>query len=331
MLLSAKIIGTGSYLPEFIMKNSDFEKILDTNDEWIRTRTGISERHFGIGMENWEMGLQAAQKALLSSNTKPEDIDLIIGTTITPDYFYPGLSNIVQSKLGAVNAFCFDSAAACNGFAVGMDIAWQFIRSGRSKKVLIVSSEALSKTIDFTDRSTCVLFGDGAGAVLLDACEDGGILNSCNMSEADAEGTLACRALPPSNPFIKENERRSIFSGLTGNNLRMGGRETYKFATRALPKAIGKVLEGTGISLDDVKYIVPHQANIRIIEHVADYLGIDRSKMYVNIEKYGNTSSASIPIALDEMVCAGLLNPHDKVIFTGFGAGLNYGAVLLEW
>jgi len=330
-LLSAKIIGTGSYLPEFVMKNSDFEKIVETNDEWIISRTGISERHFGIGMENWEMGFNAAQKALLSADVKPEEIDLIIGTTITPDYFYPGLSNIVQSKLGAVNAFCFDSAAACNGFSVGMDIAWQFIRSGRSKKVLIVSSEALSKTIDFTDRSTCVLFGDGAGAVLLDACDEGGILNSYNMSEADVEGTLACRALPPNNPFIKENEKKSIFSGLTGNNLRMGGRDTYKFATRAIPKAIEKVLEGTGISLAEIKYIIPHQANIRIIHYVADHLGIDHAKMYINIEKYGNTSSASIPIALDEMVDSGLLEPHDKVIFVGFGAGLNYGAVLLEW
>lgn len=309
------------------MTNDDFAKIVDTNDEWIVSRTGIRQRHLGTGMENWEMGLSAAKKALEASKTSPEEIGLIIGTTITPDYFYPGLSNIVQMKLGASNASCFDIAAACNGFIVALETAWQFIKCGTAKKVLIVSAESLSKTIDFTDRSTCVLFGDGAGAVVLEASDGQGIICSHTFSEPDPEGTLACAALPPKNPFLKE--KTCIFPGK--EYLSMNGRGTYKFATRALPAAIEKVLEGSGVELEEIKYIVPHQANVRIIKHVADHLGISAEKMYVNIDKYGNTSSASIPIALDEMMQQNLIKPHDKIIFAGFGAGLNYGAVLLDW
>lgn len=330
-MLSAKIVGTGSFVPEFIMKNIDFEKMVDTSDEWITTRTGISERRFGTGMENWEMGLSAAQKALESAGIGADEIDLIIGTTVTPDYYYPGLSNIVQWKLGAVNASCFDIGAACSGFVTALDTAWQFFLSGRKKKVLIVSSESLSKTIDFTDRSTCVLFGDGAGAVLLEACSEGGIINTYNISKPDEEGALACRALPPSNPFIKEEDRNELFEDMPQNVLQMKGRGTYKFAVRALSSSIEKVMEGTGTTLSDIKYIVPHQANLRIIYHVADELGLEHDKMYVNINKYGNTSSASIPIALDEMARNNLLEPGDKIIFTGFGAGLNYGAALVQW
>lgn len=326
-MLTARIIGTGSYIPDFVITNDDFAKIIDTSDEWIVSRTGIRQRHIGTGMENWEMGLLAAQKALEASETKPEELGLIIGTTITPDYFYPGLSNIVQMKLGAVNASCFDIAAACNGFIVAAETAWQFVKCGSAKKVLIVSAEALSKTLDFTDRSTCVLFGDGAGAVVFEADGEHGIINSCTFSEPDPEGTLACAALPPKNPFIKEEKHLYPYK----KYLSMNGRGTYKFATRALSAAIEKVLEGTGVTLDEIKYIVPHQANVRIIKHVADHLGIDPSKMYVNIDKYGNTSSASIPIALDEMVRQSLIKPGDKVIFAGFGAGLNYGAVLIDW
>lgn len=326
-MLTARIIGTGSYVPDLVVTNNDFAKIVDTNDEWIVTRTGIRERHIGTGMENWEMGFNAASKALESSGTKPEEIDLIIGTTITPDYFYPGLSNIIQMKLDAVNASCFDIAAACNGFVVAMETAWQFIKCGTAKKVLIVSAEGLSKSIDFTDRSTCVLFGDGAGAAVLEANSECGVINTCTISEPDPECTLACAALPPSNPFIKE--KKCLFPDT--KHLSMNGRGTYKFATRALPAAIKKVLDGTGVTLDEIKYIVPHQANVRIINYVADHLGIDSSKMYVNIDRHGNTSSASIPIALDEMIQQNLIKPHDKIIFAGFGAGLNYGAVLVEW
>lgn len=331
ILLTGRITGTGSYLPELTVKNSDFEKMVDTSDEWIVTRTGISERRIGTGMENWEMGFNAAKKALDAAKVKSDAIDHIIGITVTPDYYYPALSNIMQSKLGLTNASCFDIAAGCSGFVVGMDAAWQYLRSGKAKKVLLVSAEALTKTVDFTDRSTCVLFGDGAGAVLLEACESGGIINTYTMSEPDPEGLLACRALKPKNPFIKKDKIKPLFNDLSDTYLRMGGRDVYKFAIRALPAAIGKVLEGTGVTLDDVKYIVPHQANLRILDHVTSELGIEPCKMYVNIDKCANTSSASMPIALDEMARGGLLQPHDKVIFAGFGAGLTYGAVLIEW
>lgn len=327
---TCKITGTGSYLPELVVKNSDFENLVDTNDEWIVSRTGISERRIGTGIENWEMGLSASQKALDSAGISPLELDHIIGLTITPDYFYPGLSNIIQSKLGATNATCFDIGAACNGFVVGLNTACQFFKSGASKKMLLVSSEALTKTLDFSDRSTCVLFGDGAGAVVLEASENSGVINSYTMSEPDPAGLLSCRALRPRNPFIKD-ETATLFNDLRDNYLRMGGRDTYKFAVRALPYSIKKVLEGTGISLDEIKYIVPHQANLRIIDHVSEHLGIAPGKMYVNIDKCANTSSASVPIALDEMARKGLLEPHDKLIFVGFGAGFNYGAVLVEW
>jgi 3-oxoacyl-[acyl-carrier-protein] synthase III len=329
-LLTGKITGTGSYLPDFVMKNSDFEKIVETSDEWIVTRTGISERHIGTGMENWEMGLYAAQNALESAGEQASAIDHIIGVTVSPDYFYPALSNIIQWKLGASNASCFDVAAGCSGFVVGMDVACQYIRSGKAKKVLVVSAEALTKTVDFTDRSTCVLFGDGAGAVLLEATESGGIINTYTMSEPDPQGLLACRALKPNNPYVKPDSK-TLFNDLSDKFLRMGGREVYKFAIRVLPAAIKKVLEGTGILLDEIKYIVPHQANLRIINYVTEHLGIKPDRMYVNIDKCANTSSASMPIALDEMVRKGLLKPHDKVIFAAFGAGLTYGAILLEW
>ena len=329
-MLTAKIIGTGSYVPDNIVKNSEFEKMVETSSEWIETRTGISQRRIGTGMENWEMGLIAARRALESAGSSVLDIGLIVGTTVTPDYFYPGLSNIIQNKLGAVNATCFDVGAACNGFVVGLDIVWQFIRSGSKKKVLMVSSEALTKTVDFTDRSTCVLFGDGAGAVLFEAAESGGIINTYTMSEPDEDGALRCRALIPKNPFVSE-DAKVLFGDITDKFLRMNGPYTYKFATRVIPASILKVIEGTGLTLDDIKYIVPHQANLRIINTAAAHLGIEPGKMYVNIEKYGNTSSATMPIALDEMSRAGLLEHGDRIIFVGFGAGLNYGAALLEW
>lgn len=326
---TARIIGTGSYLPEMVVKNTDFEKMMDTSDEWISTRTGIRERHFSQGMENWEMGLHAARRALEAAGTEPGELALIVGTTITPDYYYPGLSNLVQAKLGATNAFCFDVAAACNGFVTALDIVWQFLRSGRVGKALIVSSEQLSKTLDFSDRSTCVLFGDGAGAAVL-APDERGIRNVANFSEADLEGVLACPALPPKSPFLKE-DAHTLFAELAPGRLHMGGRETYKFATRALPGAIRAVLEGTGVGLDELRYIVPHQANLRIIQTAAEHLGVSMDKMVVDIDKYGNTSSATMPIALDELARAGKLSPGDKIVFAGFGGGFNYGAALLEW
>ena len=329
-MITCRIAGTGSYLPERVVKNTDFEKLVDTNDEWIVSRTGISERRIGTGIENWQMGLSAANRALEAAGIKPEELDHIIGLTITPDYFYPGLSNIIQGKLGAINASCFDIPAGCSGFIVGMDTAWQFFKSGAAKKMLVVSAEAMTKTLDFTDRSTCVLFGDGAGAVVLEATETGGVLNTCTRSEPDPQGLLACRALRPRNPFIKEVVP-TIFDDLGDDYLRMGGRDTYKFATRVLPASIKQVLDGTGITLEEIKYIVPHQANLRIIDHVSAHLGIPPEKMFTNIAKCSNTSSASVPIALDEMARGGLLQPHDKLIFAGFGAGFNYGAVLVEW
>lgn len=329
-MLSAKIIGTGSYIPDFTVTNDDFRQFVETDDEWIVSRTGIHTRHFSTGISNWEMGVQAAQKAIEAAGIEPGDIDLIIGTTITPDYYYPGLSNIVQMKLGCLNAACFDLADACTGFAAAVDVVWQFLRNGTYKHAMIVSSEELSKTLDFTDRSTCVLFGDGAGAAVFEACEESGILSAFLRSEPDEKRTLASRALAPQNPFTHFTD--TLYEGLgEGPHVLMKGRDVFKFAARVMPFAIDRVLEGAGLTLSDIKYVIPHQANLRIIQHVAAHYGIEEEKLLITINRYGNISSACMPVTLDEAVRDGRIQKGDKLLFVGFGAGLSYGAFLMEW
>src|SRR6056297_1685981 len=320
----ANIIGTGTYVPEKIVDNHMLSELVETSDEWIRARTGIKERRISTGENTSDLALKASEAALENAGMKPNDLDLIILSTLTPDYFTPATACLVQRRLGAENAAAFDVSAACSGFLYGLDVADSFIKAGKAKKILVVSSEVMSKVIDWKDRNTCVLFGDGAGAVVLNASAEHGIINTVTGSKGDIEGNLVSKSRNVVNPFMEIPENGE-------NYLSMNGKEIFKFATRIMRKALEDVLDGTGVELNGVKYIVPHQANDRMFEYVAGKMKFEKEKFYVNLERFGNTSSASIPIALDEMAKKGLLSKGDKLIFVGFGGGLTWGAALVEW
>lgn len=323
-MFEVKVIGTGRYVPENIVTNDDLSKIVDTNNEWIKSRTGIRERRISKEENTSELAAKAGRKALESSKLKPEDIELIIVSTATPDNFTPSTACMVQEKLGAINATCFDISAACTGFIYAVGIASQFIKTGQSKNALVIGAEVLSKIIDWEDRSTCVLFGDGAGAVVLERSEEIGLISQYTGSDGSGGKFLECGTVPLKNPYSKTDINFK-------SNLSMEGREVFKFAINAMIHSIGKVLKDTQYTLDDIDYIVPHQANLRIIDFVAKKLKLDKDKFYINLDRYGNTSGASIPIALDEMNEKGLLEKGDKIIIVGFGGGLTFGAHLIKW
>lgn len=323
-MFEVKVIGTGRYVPENIVTNDDLSKIVDTNNEWIKSRTGIRERRISKEENTSKLAAKAGRKALESSKLKPEDIELIIVSTATPDNFTPSTACMVQEKLGAINATCFDISAACTGFIYAVGIASQFIKTGQSKNALVIGAEVLSKIIDWEDRSTCVLFGDGAGAVVLERSEEIGLISQYTGSDGSGGKFLECGTVPLKNPYSKTDINFK-------SNLSMEGREVFKFAINAMIHSIGKVLKDTQYTLDDIDYIVPHQANLRIIDFVAKKLKLDKDKFYINLDRYGNTSGASIPIALDEMNEKGLLKKGDKIIIVGFGGGLTFGAHLIKW
>ncbi|WDV45512.1 ketoacyl-ACP synthase III [Clostridiaceae bacterium M8S5] len=319
------IVGTGSYVPTKVVTNNDLEKIVDTNDEWIKTRTGIHTRRMSEGENTSDLALKAAEEALKDADMSGEDIDLIIVATVTQDTFTPSVACIVQSKIGANKATCFDITAGCTGFVYALNIAKQFLETGKCKNALVIGAEVLSKVTNWEDRNTCVLFGDGSGAAVLRAGEQEGIISTYTGSKGDENRYLEIKAVQVNNPFMQE---------ISNNNpslIKMNGKEIFKFATKIIRKSLKNVIEDTGYSLDDVKYIVPHQANHRIIEHVAHKTNMDIDRYYMNIDKYGNTSSASIAIALDEMNKKGLLEKNDKVILVGFGGGLTWGSIFINW
>lgn len=320
-----KIIGTGSYMPKGITTNDDLSRWVETSDEWISSRTGIKERRLSIGENTSELASKAAIKALENANMKPEDIELIIVATITGDSFTPSTACMVQENIGAFNAVAFDISAACSGFIFGLNTSCQFIKAGQMKNALVIGSEVLSKIVDFKDRNTCVLFGDGAGAAILKASKEQGILyNYIGSDGINGKESLNCTAVQVRNPYTKIEKKEESF-------ITMNGKEVFRFAVKIIPKSIEKILEDTNNSLDDIKYIIPHQANLRIVEFAAKKLKVDIEKFYVNLDKYGNTSSASIPIALDEMNRKGLLKKGDKIILVGFGGGLTWGSTLIKW
>lgn len=319
-----QIAGTGSYVPQKIMTNEDLEKIVDTSDEWISSRTGIRQRRISEGEDTSSLATKAALKALEDAQMSADEIDLIIVSTVSQDTFTPSVSCLVQVEIGAKNASCFDITAGCSGFVYGINIATQFMNTGYYKNILVIGAEVLSKLINWKDRNTCVLFGDGAGAVVLKASDTEGIISVYMGAKGDVNRYLEIPAIDVVNPFSNKSECRPSY-------VKMNGLEIFKFATRVVRKSFKNVLENTSYSLDDIKYIIPHQANYRIIEHVAQKAKIDINKFYLNLDKYGNTSSASIGIALDEMNRKGLLKKDDKVIMVGFGGGLTWGAILLNW
>lgn len=321
-MYESKIISFGSYLPENIVTNDDLSKFIDTSDEWIYKRTGIKKRRISTGENTSDICFHTAQKILENSNISADEIDLIIVATTTPDYLTPSTACIVQGKIGAKNALAFDISAACSGFVYGLSIADKFIKSGVYKNAIVIGGEILSKFLNWNDRSSCVLFGDGSGGVLISRGNKSSIIAEDLHSDGQSYNALKAGAVPVTNPFVK-NENNDFY-------LTMGGKEIFNFAIRSVPKSIRTLIEKSNISLEEIKYIVPHQANIRIVEMFAKKLKISMDKFYTNINEYGNTSSGSIPIALSQMVEKGVINEGDKIIITGFGAGLTWGSLLIE-
>lgn len=318
-----KIAGIGRYVPEKIVTNDDLSKIVDTNDEWITTRTGIKERRISEGENTSDLGTKAALNAIKDAGLSVDDIDLIIVSTSSPDALSPSTAVYIQRNIGAFKAACFDISAACSGFIYALNIGAQFIKTGQSKNALVIGAEVLSKVTDWTDRNTCVLFGDGSGAVVLTASETKGVSSIfCGADGRKAE-FLEISCVPVKNLYVKPEKIDDI-------RISMDGREVFRFASNVILEAIDKVLKDSGLTLEDIKYIVPHQANYRIIEFAAKKLGVPMEKFYVNLQKYGNTSAASIPIALDEMKKDKVVEKGDKMILVAFGAGFTWSAALVE-
>lgn len=332
-MIGINILATGGYQPMLTVTNNDMSKIVETSDEWIRTRTGISQRRLSNGEPTWYMGSMAAKQAVERAGIDPKDIGLIIDSTITGDFITPSMSCIIQREIGAVNAAAFDLGAACSGFVYALDTARRFLATDENLRyVLVVANENLSYITNYSDRSTCVLFGDGAAAVVIERSD------KLFTSWLGADGTGAkflyakSRHLP--NPFTNESklnidDQTDPESGHSG--LVQDGKEVYKFATKALPTAATNAAAKIGLDINDIDWFVPHQANIRIIETAAKNLGVPLDKFYTNLDMHGNTSSASIPIAFDEAVTKGAIKRGDKVCFVGFGAGLTLGSAIFEY
>ncbi|MCM8797324.1 MAG: ketoacyl-ACP synthase III [Candidatus Omnitrophica bacterium] len=320
------IIGIGEYLPKRILTNQDLEKMVDTSDEWIATRTGIKERHIvSNGEATASMAEKAARHALEDAKIKALDIDLIIVATITPDMPFPSVASIIQHNLGARHAACFDISAACAGFVYALSIAQQFIACGTYKFALVVGAETLSAVTDWEDRNTCVLFGDGAGAAVLSEVSSGGILSAylgCDGSRTDLLYIPAGGSRNPASKYTVETRQHYI---------KMQGNELFKIAVKTMTEAAEIVLKQAGLRFSDVDLIIPHQANARIILAVGKKLGIDEDKIFLNIEKHGNISSASTITALCEAVKGGRIKKGDIILLDAFGAGLVWGACVIKW
>jgi 3-oxoacyl-[acyl-carrier-protein] synthase III len=322
------ILGTGSYAPSRILTNHDLEKIINTSDAWITERTGIKERRIAAdGEVTSDMAVAAARKALEMAETDPVDLDMIIVGTISPDMPMPSCAVFVQAKLGATRAFAFDLSAACAGSLYGMAIADQFIRTGSARRVLVIGAELLSRLVDWEDRSSCVLFGDAAGAMVLGPSPDAarGLISTHLHSDGTAAGMLSIPGGGSKYPQSEDVLAKKL------NKISMNGREVYKYATRALPEVILEALAANGLKPGAIDHVVTHQANVRIVESVVDRLGIPREKCWLNIDRYGNTSSASLPISLDEANRAGRLRPGDLIAMMAIGAGMAWGSALVRW
>ncbi|MFD2630359.1 beta-ketoacyl-ACP synthase III [Oceanobacillus kapialis] len=310
--MSVGVLGTGHYLPTKLVTNKDMEKFVDTTDEWIRTRTGIEERRFAEDdIDTSDMAFFAAQQALEEANVTADEIDLILTATVTPDTPFPSVSCMIQEKLGAKNAAAMDVSAACSGFMYGMITAMQFIETNAYKKILVIGAEKLSKIINWEDRSTCVLLGDGAGAAVIGEVSEGKGILSFELGSNGAGGKE-----------LYQNEQDLLV---------MNGREVYKFAVRQMPESTVNVIDKAGLQKEDVDYLIPHQANIRIMEAARERLGISEDRMAKTVKKYGNNSAASIPMALSEAVKNGKVKDDDVIVLVGFGGGLTWGAVALRW
>lgn len=326
--MNVRIAGTGSALPGKILTNTELEQLVDTSDEWITTRTGIKERRIAVeGEYTSTFAAEAGRRAMEMAGVHPEEIDLIILGTVTPDFPFPSTACIVQDLLGATNATAFDLSAACSGFIFGLSIAEKYIRSGAARKVLVIGAEVLSRIVDWQDRNTCVLFGDGAGAVVLEASDgDHSLLSTHTFSNGSYWNLLYQPGSGSRNPATNSRtiDERLIY-------LKMEGNDVFKHAVRSMEEAAVKALEANGLSASDLALMIPHQANRRIIDATAKRLGLGADRLFTNLEKYGNTSSASIPIALDEANRQGILKPENKLLVVAFGGGFTYGSALINW
>jgi 3-oxoacyl-[acyl-carrier-protein] synthase-3 len=325
--IAAKITGVAGYLPPKVMTNADFEKILDTSDEWIRTRTGIRERHIvEAGKATSDMATEAAKQLLAQTNTDPAEIDLIVLASVTPDMFFPATACLVQDRIGAKNAWGFDLSAACSGFAYAMTVGAQFVGAGTHKKALVIGSDSMSRILDYKDRATCILFGDGAGAVLLEPAKDGeGILDF----QHDIDGSGGSYLYMPGGGSLNPSTHETVDKNM--HVVHQDGSQVFKYAVRRMAELAADLLERNGFKGDDLALVVPHQANLRIIRAMQERLGVDDSKVMVNIDRYGNTTAGTIPLGMWDAIAQGRLKKGDLVLLAAVGAGYTTGGVLMRW
>lgn len=321
--MGMKIIGTGSCLPQTVVTNDDLSKIMDTSDEWISSRTGIRERHLVKEETTTSMSVEAARRAMENAGVTAQEIDLIIVGTLSADHVTPACACEVQAAIGAQDAVAFDINAACSGFMFALNIAHAYLQMGVYKTVLILGAETLSKIMDWNDRSTCVLFGDGAGAVVVCADERDRMLAYDQGSDGVRGSVLACKNRTNNNPLVQ--------TGVEPEYVHMDGQEVYKFAVTAVPASLSKTIKAAGLSVEDIDYFALHQANIRIIQSVAKRLKVSEDKFPISLDHCGNISAASVPILLDEINRKGLLKPGMKIALSGFGGGLTWASAVIEW
>jgi len=320
------VLGTGSCLPERILTNVELESIVDTSDEWIQSRSGIAARRIGgEGEKTYQLAAKAAQRALDVAGVLPEEIDLVLVATLTSHMLMPSTACFVQDEIGAKRAFAYDINAACSGFLYGFDLADKYIKADHSKKILVIGVETLSARLNWKDRNTCILFGDGAGAVVAGYSESERGLVRSDFGSDGSLWDLLCMYGPQSlNPDLE-------IEGHPGSHVIMGGREVFKHAVRAMEDSVRGLLDKEGIGMDSIDLVIPHQANIRILNKLSERLSIPQEKLFINVYKYGNTSAASIPIALDEANNKGLISAGDTVLFCTFGGGFTWGSALIKW
>jgi 3-oxoacyl-[acyl-carrier-protein] synthase III len=325
--IAAKITGVAGYVPPRIVTNSDLEKIVDTSDEWIRTRTGIRERHYADpGVASSHLGTEAAKKLLAAKRIGAEEIELIVLATVTPDMLFPATACLIQDRLGAKNAWGFDLSAACSGFAYALTVGAQFVGSGTHKKVLVIGSDVMTSILDYTDRATCVLFGDGAGAVLLEPAADGeGILDFSH----DIDGSGGANLYMPGGGSLNPTSQETVAKRM--HYVHQEGAQVFKYAVRRMSEHAVNILERNGLTSKDLALVVPHQANLRIIKGMQERLGIEDSKVMINIDHFGNTTAGTIPLGLMEAVEQKRVKKGDLVLLIAVGAGYTTGAVLMRW
>lgn len=321
--MNAHILGTGSFLPEKIVTNFDLAERVETNDEWIVSRTGIRERHIAVGESTAEMAAAAARRALSDADVGAEELEMILLATVSPDHIVPSAACEVQAMLGAKNAVAIELNAACSGFVFALNTAQAYVRAGIYTKILVIGVETLSKLVDWNDRSTCILFGDGAGAAVVTAAQEAGILDFIQFSDGEKGEALLCDAKPLCNLFASREQEQKF--------VKMDGQGVFKFAVRRVSESIDQLFSRNHLEAGQIDCYILHQANARIIQSVAKHLKEDIAKFPMNVERCGNTSGASVPILLDELNRAGRLKRGDKVIMSGFGGGLTWGSIYMIW